>query len=218
MKFHSQLVYPLILVCIFAFVLAEYPQTKKEITENEYLQAMRTASDAEDKVPYRATSVEETYKNGQLVGTSKGMREQTSANMYRYIYEYKYKGNLHTRETIQIGNYYYCREDSKQWKKTTEFCGMMYMRRDPIRKVVHFSVDETKLNGQAVKLYAKTSVMDDFDGVQRFSEEKSWINSSGHIVREENTEGLGNGKEIISKEVKTFDYNPVGLKIEAPIK
>ena len=141
-----------------------------------------------------------------------------------YIHTQKFTDHTRKIELIQIGKTYYCRYDSDKWEQSKNWCadGTAYGMSNQIS--TKFTVENTKLGNQNVKLYEEYTTYKntyspdkDKEGLS-YSQRKFWLNDESFILREEFINGLLEPERVYWKQTETHEYNPKGLKIEAPIK
>ena len=89
---------------------------------------------------------------------------------------------------------------------------------EPSDSIVDYNTDVVDLNGAQVRLYSSAGSYHGAEGILRSFEDKIWINERGLIIRRESTTASEErGVKYGSKTTTTFEYNPIGLKIQAPI-
>lgn len=210
-----------IIVC-FGFSVNSFSQTK-EITQDNYYQPKREAYKTSVEISSRKISKKEYFKDGKLVGTTDGIYETLPPDKLRYIYTEKENGITKKVEIIQIGKTYFCRTNDGDWKESKTWCSDGGFAALPDNANIKYTVEETKLDNQTVKLFQQNityknnySPNKDKEGLS-YIHTKYWLNNKGLILREEVEYGLLEPKQVKSHTVETYEYNPKELKIEAPL-
>jgi hypothetical protein len=210
-----------IIFCL-ATVLSVFSQVQ-EITNADYWRQYHAAVEMPFETSKRITSKEEYYENGKLGSTTESVDEFLKPDKRRFIETYKSRKSARKDEAIQIGETHYCRENGGAWKKSDGWCIGGIISALPKPTSSRFSVEETKINNQTVRLYQQYitykneySPNKDKEGLSYF-QDKFWANSDGFILRREIESGLIEPKRIYNKEVTIYEYNLKDIKIEVPI-
>ena len=147
---------------------------------------------------------------------------RSNPNKRRYVEIYKSGNRTERDELIQIGEAYYCRTNDGIWKKSNQWCGELRISSLPMATSSKFTIEDTKINNQAVKLYQQyITYKNEYssnkakEGLSYF-QDKFWVDSNGFILRREWELGLLEPKKTYETMVTIYEYNPKDLKIEAP--
>ena len=208
--------FSLFILCLCASICV-FSQTK-QITEKEYEQILNSAREKLSTISYRAKTKEVSYREGKLYSTSEEIKEFLKPNRYYYLTINNIEGKTKKTEQIQIGKALYCRKDDGKWEKSEFSCRGFFI--SPVKNIMEskFSVEETNLNGQPVKLYQKfISYEGSPASPTYFLRYKSWINNDGLLLREEVENGEINKGPFNNKDETVYEYNPKDLKIEVPV-
>jgi len=190
----------------------------KKIDSSTFYKALRDGEDASDKVSHRRTIVEDRYENGKVVNSATSLSERIPPDKSRSVHSYYLGRGLEQSTVVQIGSLYYCRQGVRPWKKSNQYCGQMTISGEPSDSIVDYNTDVVDLNGAQVRLYSSAGSYHGAEGILRSFEDKIWINERGLIIRRESTTASEErGVKYGSKTTTTFEYNPIGLKIQAPI-
>jgi hypothetical protein len=187
------------------------------ISTSQFYEAYRTSLALKDKSSWRTIHAEVHSWNGKVT-TTREITESISPQMSRWIRTETRDGKSTTAGQISIGGFYYCRENRSPWKKSVTRCGRTSFRGIPADNKSSCTVEDAIVDGLKAKLYQNKSTYKDFDGVERFLTDKFWLNEEGRIIREESAIGAALTNEITNHYTVTYEYNPPGLRIAAPIK
>lgn len=193
----------------------------KEITGDEFRQALRPIYDKFFEVSYRSKSVEETFENGKLKGKTETISEFIPPNKYHFIVVEKVGEKSRKSVTVIIDRVYYCKKDDDEWIKSQRNCSSGDTGRNagpdaPVSS--KFTFEETKLTNLTAKLYQEYLTYNFPAEKLSYSFDKYWINNEGFLLRREIEYGSVEPKFVRSKQTDVYEYNPKNLKIEVPIK
>jgi hypothetical protein len=193
----------------------------KDITEQEYRQSFRSASDKLSEKSWRNSLKSESLENGKVISTKFILEEFVLPRKRRYIYTETSKKSTIKYELIQLDDTYYCRKNNEPWKKSDSWCtGEGPSGFTGIIKST-YTVEDIKSGNQVNKLYSqytthKNSFSDDKEKVY-YWQSKFWVNDEGFILKRESVSGLDKTETIYSKRIESYQYNPKDIKpIKAP--
>lgn len=193
---------------------------EREIPESEYLAALRKTYDVTRALPVRITLSGEYYEKGAVSKKSKVVTERISPLHVRTFEQTSIDDKSETREAINLAGKLYCKENNKPWKVTDYFCGHSGMYSAAMNSVMNFYASKVELEGKRLTLY-KLWVKEPPKpkaGFPDVFETKTWINSDGRIIKIERTSTISSTAAVVYSATELYEYNPKGLKIEAPIK
>jgi hypothetical protein len=214
----------LLILCLLVLTTNTYSQ-KKQITQKDYDSVQTVAENNFERLAYRELTKIENYENGKLVSTETITEENLPPDKMNWRSIKVSNGNSEKEEIITIGYVTYRRENGGKWIKednedgdiesnngvSTNSITSISGQEAPNRK--KYTVEETKLKNLSVRIYSVTTVYDFAPNVSHTF--RRWINSDNLILKAEDTESE-NGANVISRTVSTYEYNPKGIKIEAP--
>ncbi len=211
----------LLMTFLLATALNIFSQVQ-EITERDYWEQYHAAVEMPFDISRRVTTKEEYF--GNIPYIKETTDEFLNPDKRRYVEIYKSDKSAYKDELIQIGKVYYCRTNGDKWKKSEQWCAKQTIKSLGAATTLKFTVEETKLNNQSVKLYQqhrtnkKTSSQDKGKEETFYFDDKFWVDNNGFILRREMEYGRLEPKRIGERTVVVYEYNPKILKIKAPIK
>jgi len=196
---------------------------RKMISEKEWLAAIRKhgLADTSGRITgQRIESLVETIKNGVVVESDSVVMESLSPNRWRKVVKVRKADKVTETEQIGIGGTGYQREDGGAWHnlrppppETDQLTTI-----DPLSsKCNQYSVEPGSLDGKPMRVYEQFAV-DEVNSELFFLQVRDWIGEDGNLYRTEKVLGKLFPREETLRAFTTFIYNPVGLRIEAPIK
>ena len=192
---------------------------QKEITRQEYSDALMSKYQPSSNKSYRSISNTETFSilDGKLTRKENSVFEYLSSEKNRQIVIESIDGVTKKNEMIMIGSIVYQRIDDGEWKeKGLEVNGFIPSNIISsgvfeIKWVSKYTFVETAFNNQTVHLYEKN--IKHRDG--KFFHEKFWLNKEGLILKIESRSGLINPERLETHKVTDYEYDS-DIKIEAP--
>ena len=92
------------------------------------------------------------------------------------------------------------------------------MRGIPADSIIHYSVEPIGAEGEGTKRYRQEGTYTTSDGVDRYFEDTFDVDRSGFLIRKDSSIGLFSSKELTMRRKESYELNPKGLKITAPIR
>lgn len=211
----------LILTLIFVGSASDVFSQVRELSEAEFYLPLRAAEEKRYKSFRRETKKLKGYSKGVLERTKEEIEEFLSGDRQRYISVKKSNNESQKLELLKIGTNYYQRKDDGEWTKEKTWSRGDGLRAIPIPVSTLYTVEKTIVNNQPVQLYRFFAVYDEYkpkegEEKQTYWEQKTWIDNNGFEIREEIIVGKPISKEITSRSIYEYEYNP-NIKIEAPI-
>jgi hypothetical protein len=215
----------IILLTVFclAAAVSGFAQVKT-LTKEQYDSAISDALAKGNKIPKREIFVTKNYSNKKPVSTTTITRENLPPDKSRWLTVTE-KGGVITYqyESIKIGDTEYKKTDKGGWEKidlNNESSNQGVLRAPALldtKELKQFLVMDATLDNQAVKFYISYEVMV-INQRMIFLDERTWINADGFIVKSATTVSDTLPDIITSQTLKSYEYNPKDLKIEAPVK
>lgn len=189
---------------------------KRKITSGEYFSAHSAALQKEQSVSRRVETVTETFSSGNTEKKTTTIFESLLPDRYRRLIREQLGDLVTENESIRIGNFLYERKTDSAWTKTDDTysespkkgsvnCDNCYSQQ--------MTVEQTFLNNVSVNLYEVFYITG-----STYIVEKKWISDEGLPLKAETSIRHLTTKVETAKTVTTYEYNPIDLKIEAPIK
>lgn len=200
----------------------------KTLTEADYDAATNAAFYATAKKIHRSNSTHRFFDKGKIVRSSTVTEENLPPDRSRLLIVQR--GSESSRmEVITIGNDIYEKQDSENWKKTRKEAAQTFTVRgnpsmDIPKTTVQYTVADSRLNGQTVRVFSKleTNLSSFENSLYNLNAGVSlkviWVSKDGLIMKREATITDCDTKRVADKTVEIYDYQPKGIKIEAPIK
>jgi len=218
----------IVLILAIAGVFAAHTSAQvRELSVQEYDNAMKAASEATDGKTRRVTVT--------TTDTDKAKRPQVRNS----VYEYMPPDRFHSRpvsadaawEYIEVGEHGYFRDKGKPWEyfamggsDIPPYLFWWPKSAGPGTEIRLSRVREEKLNGKKVLKYSR-------ECVQNFESPKGhpptppvlgiediWVGTDGTFLKAEASYYDAAKTTLVQTWSLTFEYNPKDLKIEAPIK
>lgn len=210
----------IVLLTGLLFVAAASAQGRN-LSRVEFDKVVDAAFEASGKKNRREVTSIGSFENGKAVQTSIMLEEYLPPGRSRWRSTDDIAGNKSSAEMIVIDGQRYLKSALGYWFKVTRHPDVKTAKwTDEQNAVVDKQMTYTwktyKHLGKDVKIYQRvyTAPVDDAMQTSTFIVH---IDDTGLILRrEQNTVDAGKGN--YKKEVTTYDYDPKGLKIEAPIK
>lgn len=196
----------------------------KEIGRAEFIEPRKTALSSFYASNYRQQVNNEYYEDGILVSSEEWTYETVKPDRKRHL-EIIRKGEQITKfESITVGTVTYCRKDDGEWQLKAGSCGTGGGSGGPSDIISDkFTKERIKENGRKLTLYEEYTVYKNTYGPEkdrsrsRFWQTRYWIDDKGKLVREEQRRGLIGPEQISNRLLTLYEYDPPGLKIEAPV-
>jgi len=200
----------------FILISNIYGQSGK-IKYDLFSSVTKKAVEKSEIFPRRHIVAEETYKNGNLVRTDTLIWEAVSTEKYRIIRTEKIGDNLTKLEEITIDGNVYKRENDSKWKKEEWYFKHGFTRQTTeILGCTEYSVKETTFDNRKAQIFEQFSI--GIDGAAlTYEQEDFWISGNGSLLKQENTYGLLNPRNVLWHKTLIYEYD-ANIKIEAPTK
>lgn len=210
----------LITLILIGLSLPIFAQQKK-LTRQEFFAPLREAGNINSKTSRREKMTLKVYSGSDLKYTEIEIREFVLPDKAHHISIKEENGKTQKSELIKLGNTFYHRKGGDNWIKEENMKLPISFFGIPVPISEEFAVEDTKINNKPAKLYRWLAIYyQDQDKKTEenkyYSENKTWINNKGLMIKEESTIGKFNPKTIISHRLHEYEYNPKDLKIEAP--
>jgi hypothetical protein len=212
----------LMLFCLAAAV-GGFAQVKT-LAKEPYDSAISDALAKGNKIPKREIFVTKNYSNKKLISTTTITRENLPPDKSRWRTVTEKDGVVsYLYESIKIGDTEYKKTDKGDWEKidlNNESSNQGILKSSAIldtKELKQFLVMDATLDNQPVKFYLSYEVMI-LDQRMIFLDDRTWINADGFIVKSSTTVSNTLPDIITSQTLKSYEYNPKDLKIEAPVK
>lgn len=189
-----------------------------DLPREKYYGTIRAANEKGRQTSFRKTTKREYFDTGKVTTSNDEIEERLGPDRSRHFRSNKSGDKIESSEMIAIGKTYYCRKNSGEWKVSEKYCGPSGFFGIPLPNDEKFTVESVIFEGNRVMLYTDRSEYDSGppDDHAKYWQHKYWINSKGLIVREEVDHGTKGSENYRGKWLVTYEYNPKGLKIEAP--
>lgn len=203
---------------LFIVVLCSvsYVAGQTEIAQQEFWAKIYSGRTQGEKFDRRETVTVNTLKNGKLSQESRSLREYVLPDKAHYTNVEIANGSSKKTEQIEIGKDKYCKKKKAQWTK--ENCREMKLTGGSSPTTKRFTVQTVTYNGKSVTLYTEYQTYEEDKKDPSFQEFKYWMDKKNRALREEVNYGKINSKRVTWRSIITYEYEPNGLKIEAPIK
>ena len=214
-----------IFVASFIFASAALAQ-QHAITQDDYEEAIDAATTVAEKRIRRVKTVVETRTRGRLTSKSEHIGDYIPPELERFVDTITSGDVSSTEEVIQIGRFGYQKKDLTPWVEWTgrpnrgPWLRISDISDYPVceaKKGCAYTLQSALLEGAVVRLVSRKS---EYGEGSLFSSDfvKVWISRDGALARAELVETRGQSNEWVRKTLSTWEYDPPGLKIEAPIK
>jgi len=150
------------------------------------------------------------------------VRENIKPDKVRYLVTEVSSKQTTKTELIQIGASNFCRINDGEWINSKGACRGGWITSVPDAVSSQYFVETVNDKGNTARIYRAYNLykISDSGGKESmtYEETKFWISEVGNFLRRETIYALKDTKQIRSKEIRTYEYDPKDLKIEAPIK
>jgi len=170
----------------------------------------------------KITTTGEYYEKGVVTKTVKTLTETLPPGKMRALEQTRDGSKNVTKEAIKVSNVSYCKEGTKRWEITIDFClsrGASAVNSNSVMKFYKSTVD---LDGKKVTRYRfvateprRPTTPPGFPDVFEYI---TWIDANGRIVREDRNNSISSSGAKVYTSMEIVEYNPKGVKIVAPIK
>lgn len=192
------------------------------ITKDEYVAARKAAFEATAKQIRRVTTTTIRWDDGKRNGSETLIEEFMPPDKVRTLFMARGGSKVTTNETIEVGDVKFKRVNAGIWSTWIRTERPLYELRgvpgaNEPKEIIHHTSIKTNLNGRAVFLLSRAS--NKAYGFLAGTEQKRiWIDQEGLVIKSEHIIRQDEVSDVVEKTVATYEYNPKGLKIEAPIK
>lgn len=208
-----------ILIIVYSTLVVNIFAQVKEVTEQEFTEKQFSSFEKDAENAYRKKITTETFGKGKLIHTQIIVEESINPDKSRELRTNISDGEKDVIETIQIGDgdVFYCRQNAKPWRKLTYPCHAFFDK-DYINEEggSKFTVERVNLNGKEVKLYREYAIFKWGETANSYFDSKFWITDDGFIIKRIKEIGDSKSKIVFHRTTELIEYNPEGLKIEAP--
>lgn len=204
--------------------LACFAQSKA-ISHDDYWTPYRDALEKARKISRRQILKTEKYKDGKVTKTDEWLYEYIMPDAIHFTHTEASGGKTLRTEEINIGPAKYCKRGDEPWATITSYC-IVGSASVGVSNILseQFGLEKSKLDGRDTKQYRwfvtnkDSRYSSNDDQWVAYFETKYWLDKDGLIIREENRHGMLDPDRIDVLTIETYEYDPIGLKIEAPIK
>lgn len=220
-----------LLICLVN--LNAFGQQKRDISEREFSDAYRKASEKTRTFAVRLVSKSKRYRDGKAQSTENFTSESIPPNKNHTVTEIKLfdADKAFFVERILIGNNEYKRENGGDW--TRRNFNEVGKTPNPIiseaeeNGAKYYLTENVQFGNQTANLY-ELSVEEKITIPARsahstarellsYRKEKRWISRDGRLLKMELEDESGDSPKSVSRRIWTYEYDP-NIKIEAPIK
>lgn len=192
----------------------------EEITAKQFRKANSDARKMSRSFDRRIIQKSETYEDGKLTETSLLIWEYALPDRRRAVSKISSGGKEQRTELIEIGKAKYCKRGDEAW--TTRFgeCigGSGSGGPDPI--IDRYTLSEDAVDGQKLSRFKRLMTYrgsSKDDGRTYFWETTFWVDEKGRLIGEQERRGVSVPYSLTKHLLETYEYEPEGLRIEAPI-
>ncbi len=190
----------------------------KQITSSEFNQASSAAYKLMYETSRRVNLKTETFENGAVISSVTKTEERLLPDKTRYLTVENKDGKETSLELIYIGTIEYRRENGGEWtKKDLRGSGMGSGTGGGSTSVVQFTEESDFAEGVPARKLKEMRITQSSEGLM-FDEFIAWYDQRGFLLRSERTKGNLEPKNVKTRSVATYEYDPGDLKIEAPIQ
>jgi hypothetical protein len=210
-----------VLLFMASFAIVSLAQVKT-LTQAEYEETTNTAFKATLKKVRRVTTTTMSFQDGKRNGTETLIEEFIPPDVERSLMTVRAGSKVTTSEIIEIGDAKYKRANSGIWSKWIRTKKPIYTLKgipsaDEPREITKYTWGESRLNGQLVVLFSRTSNKA-YGFASGAQQNRIWISKDGFVLKTEETVGEDDPNNVAEKTIAIYEYDPKGLKIEVPIK
>lgn len=221
MSMRNWLLFNLLLTFSVSQLLAQPTDISEKIYSDTYFAAMEKANE----YSRRHITKSERFRNGKVFEAEEWLQEFMLPFTTRKVETLISIGGASRTEMVDLGESLFCKNNNGAWEKVSTPCliGPKFIQ---VLGVVssQYGVETVKLDNYNVKIFSdyrkyknSRSPNADSEGLS-FMETKYWLNDEGLVFRRKIRIGLLATQKISYETVETYEYNPSGLKIEAPAK
>ena len=193
----------------------------RSITASQYRRAENTAWTNQESRSRRIRRTEHYFKLGKLTSDEMILMEYVVPDRRRTVHTTRIGNKVETKETIEIGAQTYCRSGIKTW--STDCHSMLTGLDVPMETVYDYSYLQTANNGQTINLFRKYGTYKNTDarnadenGIM-FVEWNLSLTDDALFMKIEFHHGYVGSNKWEAKTEQVWEYDPKGLKIDAPI-
>lgn len=190
------------------------------ISEAEYDTAFFKALDAASERNRRVLTVETFYTGSQVTGTRKIVSDFAGPDAERIQVTEEFGEKRSSKDSVQIGQQFFCRDGEKGWKKSAKDCSSARTLAIPDGDYEYSVENDPKM--PSGKIYVKRATFADAgsagrDAVRLKFIEIRFVTGDNGIIKYAETRRGGIGPNgWSSTQVTRYEYDPKDLTIESP--
>lgn len=204
-----------LVLALILFAAATHFGQKKDITEQEFQSAVQSSRDKGGEYNSTVAAKMDEFEGTKVLRSYEWTTETLLPGRRHWIFTRVQQGKTLTTEQIEIGKIHYCRDGSGRW--SIKDCTDAVLGRGFDAVARRFSYDESQCEGEKMSHYVSYATGGD-EADSHFMETEVWIDGNGRIRCELRRIGAVKTGIVSNLITGTYEYNPKGLKIEAPIK
>lgn len=207
-------------VAFFAALTPVVAQSEK-MTESEYNVVLMKALQASSARDRRILTEEKFYDGSQQTGTRRIVSDFVGSGAKKIEVREDFNGKKSKSDSITIGGQFFCRDGEKAWKRADKECSKAGKAMVIPDGNYEYSV-ETDAKDPSRKTYIRRATFTDAGSPERsavrlkFIEIKFTADDNGIIEYTETRRGGLEQNGWSSTQVTRYEYEPSGMKIEAP--
>lgn len=207
----------LMLLAICAASTAASAQTR-QVTSREIYSAENAARKLMSERSYRTVTKTDDVENGTIVKSVTKIYERLLPDRTRFLMTEKIGDKETSREIITIDYMQYSRTNNEPWTaKDLRGNGSGSGIAGGSSACIQYTEEATFADGTPARKLRRLTIVNTRDGLS-FDDEASWFDqTSGLLLKSEETKGLLDPRVEQTRSVTTYEYDP-NIKIEAPIK
>lgn len=215
--------FPLLLLFFVVFMFATNAiGQESEIPKSQYWGALPSLYSVMMAESVRITKTGEYYEKGVVTKTVKIVTETLPPGKMHALEQTREGNKTVTKEAVKVSNVSYCKEGTKRWEISLDFCLSRGMSGVDSNSVMKFYKSTVELDGKKVTRYRfvateprRPTTPPGFPDVFEYI---TWIDANGRIVREDRNNSISSNGARVYTSTEIVEYNPKGVKIVAPIK
>ena len=212
----------LFLILAVAFLAIASPALAQtgRISEAEYNIAFFKALEAASPRNRRVLTVETFYAGSQVTGSRKIVSDFAGPDAKRIQVTEEFGDKQSNKDSVKIGQQFFCRDGKKDWKKTEKDCSSAGTLAIPDGDYEYSVENNPKVPSR--KIYVRRATFVDAGSAERdavrlkFIEIKFVAGENGIVEYTEMRRGGIEPNGWSSTQVARYEYDPKDLKIESP--